>query len=684
MQVSEQLVSIAVEGGAVLAGTLYLPDAEGPFATLLEALPYRMSDVGASYADGYLRFAGEGGFAVLRIDVRGTGNSTGVAEDEYPDIERRDLRTVIEWVAAQPWSTGKVGMLGTSYSGFNSLHMAMEGIPQLGAIAAMYATDDRYTDDVHYMGGVLRAIDLIDYPLYMIAMNALPPTPAVWAGAGFGGDWEAEWQRRIDQHEPWLLEWLRHPRPDATWRRGSVRLGPRGDGYQRMSCPVLLISGWADGYRNNTFRAIEHLPDWHLIAGPWAHKDPSVARPGPNIDSDLELMRFFDQHLRGGPQAGARRGQIFVRRPTPAEPDLALHDGHWVEVDVWPPTHLREIEYVALDALANTGRPIITELDEQLVDDVVDLVDVLAVRGDVGVTAWNSCAGGLPWGQPLDQRSDNAHSITYDWVHAVESMMMGNGEVALRVRSSASVGHVSVKLCDIAPDGSSTLITRGMLDLAQRGMWPTDPFGELAASAQPIVPGEWIDVTVQFEATTWTLLPGHRLRLAIAGTDWPNCWPAAQPFTLGVQRASVRLSLPTAAALPRAHNQFQPGPGPSADDAEGVEWRYETDVLARESRVHTRYGGTYSGTHGTTVTDVYEGSLGISTVDLSQAWATGRSRYDMTFNLPGSGHAVATCSTEATLQVRSDRDWFHVDIALRAERDGALFAERTWSERFPR
>ena len=102
MQVSEQLVSIADEGGAVLAGTLYSPDAEGPFATLLEALPYRMSDVGASYADGYLHFAGEGGFAVLRIDVRGTGNSTGVAEDEYPDIERRDLRTVIEWVAAQP------------------------------------------------------------------------------------------------------------------------------------------------------------------------------------------------------------------------------------------------------------------------------------------------------------------------------------------------------------------------------------------------------------------------------------------------------------------------------------------------------------------------------------------------------------------------------------------------------
>ncbi len=671
MQVSEQLVSIAVEDGARLAGTLYLPEVEGPFATLLEALPYRQHDVTASYADSYHRFAGEGEFAVLRIDVRGTGSSTGIAEDEYPDVERRDLRAVIEWIAAQPWSTGKVGMFGTSYSGFNSLHMAMEGIPELGAIVATYATDDRYTDDVHYAGGVLRALDLIDYPLYMIAMNALPPTPAVWDESA-GGTWVDEWHRRIEHNEPWLLQWLRHPLPDETWRRGSVRLGPRGEGYRRMSCPVLLINGWADGYRNNTFRTIEHMPGWRLIAGPWSHKSPSVARPGPNIDSDLEMMRFFDQHLRGGPRATARRGQIFVRRPTPPQPDLALHAGHWVEADVWPPTELRE-----------TPRRTRLEGDNSIqaraMDDLVDETDV---PGDVGVTAWNSCAGSLPWGQPIDQRPDNARSITYDWMHTEELMMFGNSEVTLKVRSSAPVGHVSVKLCDIAPDGTSTLITRGMLDLAQRGVWPTDPFGEPGAQPQPIVPGEWMDLKLQFEATTWTMVPGHRIRLAIAGTDWPNCWPPAQPFTLGVQRASVRLVLWTATSLPAARDVFDPGPGPSEHDADGVVWRYETDVLARETRVHSGYGGTYEGTHGTTVTDSYQGSLGVSTVDLSNAWADGCSRFDLTFALPDGSTTV--CSTEARLHVRSDREWFHVDIDLTATRDGEPFAHRTWTERFPR
>ena len=657
MQVSEQLLFIPAADGTRLAATLYLPEGDGPFATLLEALPYRKDDITASYAESYERYVQEGGFAVLRLDLRGTGNSGGVAEDEYPDIERADLRTVIQWAAAQSWSNGKVGMFGTSYSGFNSLHMAMEGVPELGAVCAMYATDDRYTDDVHYQGGVLRAIDLIDYPLYMIAMNALPPTPSVWA-QGNDTDWVDEWRRRIDANEPWLLDWMRHSLPDEYWRRGSVRLDPTGAGYRRVTCPVMIIAGWADGYRNNTFRTIEHMPGYRLIAGPWSHKDPSCALPGPNIDSDLEIMRFFHQHLRGGPRAAQRRAQIFVRRPTPPEPDLELHEGHWVEADAWPPLQVKE-----------TPRRARADNDE---------VDETDVQGDVGIMAWNSCAGGLPWGQPLDQRPDNAKSITYDWLHVDEIQIFGNSELTMQVRSSAPCGQVSVKLCDVAPDGTSTLITRGMLDLRHRGVWPSDPFGEPGAELQPVVPGEWMDLKLQFEATTWTLVKGHRLRLAIAGGDWPNCWPASQPYTLGVRRGSVRLVLWGAKdGLPAARDQFVPTERIEPVSHEGVDWRYETDVLGREARVHTQYGGTYAGFHGTVIRDVYEGHLGVSTTDLSTAWAKGRTHYTMQF-------PEGVCTTEATLHVRSDREHFHVDITLTATKDGEPFAERTWTESFPR
>jgi len=192
-----------------------------------------------------------------------------------------------------------------------------------------------------------------------------------------------------------------------------------------------------------------------------------------------------------------------------------------------------------------------------------------------------------------------------------------------------------------------------------------------------MTPNGWVDARVQLEATTWTMVPGHRIRLAIAGTDWPNCWPPPQPFVLGVRRDSVQLTLPTVPDLPAPSDEFAPGQGPGDSDAEGVEWRHEHDVLARESRVFTRYGGTYDGTHGTTVTDSYEGALGVSTTDLSRAWARGRSSFTLAF-------AEATCSTEAALEMHSDSEWFFVDLAVTATCDGELFAERRWTERFPR
>jgi predicted acyl esterase len=660
MQDSPQLVNIASYDGTALAATLWMPDGDGPFATLLEALPYRKDDITSSYADSYVRYAGEGGFAVLRLDLRGTGSSSGILEDEYTDVERADLRATIEWVAAQPWSTGRVGMFGTSYSGFNSLHMAMDDVPQLGAIVAMYATDDRYTDDVHYCGGALRAVDLIDYPLYMVAMNALPPIPAVWEQSSDVA-WTDEWAHRVNDSPPWTLGWLRSPNDGADWRRGSIRQGPGGKGYERIGCPTMLIAGWADGYRNNTFRTVEQLTvPWRLLAGPWSHKDPSTARPGPNLDCDREVMAFFDEHLRAGPPSAHHNGQVFVRRPTTPQPDLALHAGSWRDIDVWPPAELRTA---------------IFGLDDD------DAIDALDVRGDVGMYAWNSCAGSLPWGQPLDQRIDNALSLTYDWPHTDEVMVLGNGTVSMRVASSADVGHVSIKLCDVAPDGSSTLITRAMLDLTHVGCWPADASGQVGQQPAPLTPDRWIDVSIELEATTWTLVPGHLLRLAVAGTDWPNCWPPKSPFVLSVDRASLRLELPVVDDLPESVHQFGAAAGPGDHDADGVEWRYEHDVLGRQTDAHTRYGGPYTGTHGTLVDDLYEGSVGISTTDLSRGFARGRARFQLTFPLP-AGPTV--CTTEAVMEMTSDSHAFHITLAVRAHHDGTLVAEQTWTDTLPR
>ena len=229
---------------------------------------------------------------MARVDLRGTGSSEGVATDEYPASEQADLCQVIGWLAEQPWSTGAVGMYGTSYSGFNSFQVAAERPPALKAIIAIYSSDDRYTDDVHYTGGAVKLLDLVDYPLYMVALNALPPVPAI-----AGADWRERWRERVEGLEPWLLRWLEEQVDGPYWRQGSLR-----PGYERIACPTMLVAGWADGYRNATFRVLERLEaPVRLLFGPWSHTATDHSLPGPRIDLVPEMVRWWDRWLRDQP-----------------------------------------------------------------------------------------------------------------------------------------------------------------------------------------------------------------------------------------------------------------------------------------------------------------------------------------------------------------------------------------------
>ena len=164
-----------------LAATLYLPAGDGPFATLLEALPYRKDDITSSYADSYVRYV-----------ERGRVRRAAPRPARHRHLGRHPRRRVHRHRARRPAHRHRVDRRAAVVTGKRrhvrhlvlGLQLAAHGDggrAELGAVVAMYATDDRYTDDVHYCGGVLRALDLIDYPLYMVAMNALPPVPAVWA-----------------------------------------------------------------------------------------------------------------------------------------------------------------------------------------------------------------------------------------------------------------------------------------------------------------------------------------------------------------------------------------------------------------------------------------------------------------------------------------------------------------------
>ena len=473
----EEEVRIPVRDGSWLAATLYLPDeSAGPQPCLVEALPYRKDDVTSSYADGYRSLCEKYGYAVARIDVRGTGSSAGDAVDEYPEAEQRDLPDAFTWLAAQEWCDGQIGMWGTSYSGFNSLQIAMERPPELKAICAIFATDDRWTDDVHWRGGALRLVDLVDYDHYMTAMCVLPPVPAVW-----GDGWQDEWRRRIETNEPWVLTWLRENRHGPYWDHGSVRIGGTTSGYERIECPVMIVAGWADGYRNNSFRTVAELArhgvPHRLLAGPWAHADPMTAMPGPRIDFDVELAAWFDHWLRGTGEH-EDRCDVFVRESTKPEIDLDLHEGRWVTLPSVPPVN---------DATLDLSAPV-----------------TLAVSPDVGTAAWIDCAGHLPWGQSGDQRLDDERSLTWE-VEPPPNPVVGHPVFRARMWATEPAASISVKLCDVFPDGTSALVARGTLDLAYRD--------GVHGPASPLVPGREVQVEVVLDACAYQWTPGNTLRV---------------------------------------------------------------------------------------------------------------------------------------------------------------------------
>jgi predicted acyl esterase len=633
---------IPMEDGVRLAVSLFLPEGTAP--VVLEALPYRKDDATASYRAEYERLCGEHGYAVARVDLRGTGSSEGVATDEYPASEQADLCQVVAWLAAQPWSTGAVGMYGTSYSGFNALQVAAERPPALKAVVAIYASDDRYSDDVHYTGGALKLLDLVDYPLYMVALNALPPVPEI-AGAG----WRERWRERVEGLEPWLLRWLEEQADGPYWRQGSLR-----PAYERIACPTMLVAGWADGYRNATFRVLERLrAPGRLLFGPWSHMGTDVSLPGPRIDLVPEMVRWWDRWLRGR-RNGVDQGPpvtVFVRHATRPAPDLDEHAGTWRDEPAWPPDRAAALP-LPLSGAGLGG----------------DGVDRLEVRGDVGSAAWISCAGHLPFGQPEDQRDDDAWSLTYDWPLEEELEVLGHPRLAVRVGASAPVAFLSAKLCDVFPDGTSALVARGFLNLAQRRS-RTDP--------EPMRPGVVEAVELELDATSWVFPAGHRLRLSLAGADWPNLVPPPAPLTLTVERDGSVLTLPVLDGPGPAPPTSLPPPRPPAEPPDPpTRWRVTRDVLGRTSEAEIDHGGRSELPGGGVLVERYRGTVGAA-AEPGPTWARGSADFRVEW-------PEATVATSARLDLRGDGEAFEVRLDLEAREGDELRWTRSWHRRIPR
>ncbi|QDL91759.1 CocE/NonD family hydrolase [Paroceanicella profunda] len=531
-------MAIVMPDGCRLSARVWMPAdaAARPVPAIVEHLPYRKRD-GTTARDCLTHpwLAGHG-YACIRIDMRGNGDSEGLMEDEYTAQELQDACDAIAWIAAQPWCSGKVGMMGISWGGFNALQVAALRPPALKAIVTMCSTDDRFNDDVHYKGGLPLA-ELLGWGATMLSFTPRPPDPALRP------DWRELWMQRTETNPMLHAIWAAHQTRDAYWKHGSVC-----EDYDAIEAAVLAVGGWGDAYKNTVSRLVSNLkaPAKGII-GPWIHKYPHFAKPEP-IGFLQEMKRWWDHWLKGE-DTGVE-----------ADPDMRLYLMDSVRPQTWydtrPGRWIAEAEWPApglLEAVLHMGP------GGSLAERPAPFSALVRSPADCGLHGGEYCA--IYWGPELpdDQRRDDALSACFDSPALSEPMdIVGGPEVVLRLKADRPKAQVCVRLNDVHPDGASTRITWGVLNLTMR---------DSQEAPELLEPGREYEIRLKLDDIAWRVPAGHRLRVAVSSAYWPMVWPAPEQATLTLLEGRVRL--------------------PKRKLAEGAEWSFEAPEAAAPWAVDT-------------------------------------------------------------------------------------------------
>ncbi|MFC8796605.1 CocE/NonD family hydrolase [Promicromonospora sp. NPDC057138] len=634
------------------------PDTAVP--ALLEYLPYRLDDWTAPRDSERHPWYAARGYASVRVDIRGTGSSDGFFDDEYSPQELDDGEAVIAWLAAQPWCSGAVGMFGISWGGFNALQLAARRPPALRAIVTVCSTDDRYDNDVHYVGGAVLGIDMAAWGATMFAFNSRPPRPEV-----VGEAWVERWRERLERHRPMTPTWLSHQERDDYWRHGSV-----SEDYGAVEAAVLAVGGWADPYRDTVFRLVEHLSaPTRGIVGPWSHQYPDRGlAPGPAIGFLQETLRWWDRWLRGidtGVEADPAV-RAWINDSEPPAPYYRERTGRWVAAEAWPSNATQE-RVVPLATLAGGDRP-----------------RPVRSPAHTGIDAGRFFPFGNRADLPPDQRAEDGRSECFDLPLDARLDVLGNVAVELSLASDRPRAIVAVRLCDVAPDGSSTLVTRGVLNLAKRHGPDRD---------DPMVPGVPERVRVRLVAAGHSFPAGHRVRVAVSTSYWPWVWPYPEAATVVIDSSESFLTLPVWTREDDDGVRFEPAEHASPLPVRSVaasphrpERRVIHDVAEGEwtLEVDPGYGGSREYPDGLVFEE--DSRERYRMVDGDPLSATAESRWAITLRKP-----LWRARLETVSRVTATPDAFRVENTVRAwARTGGpgaaevLVAERAFDDAVPR
>ena len=518
---------VAMRDGVELAVRIIRPDVEGRFPAVMIYYPYRFLKKGPlDYDDEpwpfqpMLYLAGQG-YAIVQYDTRGTGNSGGSTRDMYNQDEQRDGYEMVEWIAARPWSNEKVGMMGISYGGVVQWQVAKQAPPHLKAIIVRSGNDDNYTEFI-YPGGVLRPFVMWRYSPQMTAMNFAPPDPELT-----GEKWSEIWEEHLQNNRPWGYGYVKHMLDGPYWRGQSV-----APGYDRVKCAVFVMGGWADWYPTALLRAFSRLKvPKRALVGPWGHWWPEVHNtvPGPRIDGRLEYLKWFDYWLKGIDNGVMDEPPVTLFKRQYKEPSARMYleePGFWQSEMDWPvPRTQYTPMYFHQGGRLSRERPAGSESGS----------DRYEYDPAAGITSGIHAGGSInPWGMPVDQRLDEAHSLIYASEPLKENLeVTGNPTAVLHVSSTADVAYFRVKLIDVAPDGTAKLVRYGGLNATHRNSH---------SRPEPLETGAVHELKFDLKAMSYVFAKGHRIQVAVAGADMPNAWPTPKRASITLHRDGERPS----------------------------------------------------------------------------------------------------------------------------------------------
>jgi uncharacterized protein len=495
---------IRMSDGVDLVADVHVPDGGARFPVIVMISPYGRLTPSTEYLDD--------GYAHVNVDVRGTGRSGGV-NCLMCDREQQDVYEVVEWAAAQPWSTGRIGMMGGSYLAFLQLLGAAKQPPSLRAIVPRVAYDDLYRDD-YWQNGMFNHIVAASF-------SGFQPAASITGGTLEPALLPVQLNR--SSNPVWMTEVRQRPFDGDFYGERSVY--PK---YDAIDIPALFVGGWFDIFIGGTIENFNGIASnsKRLIIGPWTHHRaggfgetspepyPDVHLPGPD-----PILEWFDHHLKGIDNGAddAPRVQYY---------DLGTDT--WQTADTWPPAGA-ELTDLYLSGAPSGSLPALHDgslVPDPPADGIGAGAETYTYDPSSGLAQATS-ADGATFLAPFrrnDQRVDEIRGVTYTTPPLGQPVSLaGPIELELWASTTARDADWVVKVSHVQPDGTSLWLSAGYVRATHRAVdqarsRPGQPWlRNTAADAVPHT--EPVLYRIPIDPLGVTLAPGDRLRIAVYSAD---------------------------------------------------------------------------------------------------------------------------------------------------------------------